>query len=189
MTNSRIPPLTCTLYGKPQSIQISSTGFSRWLRVFLNSKLSYKQHIKAMMARGITITLGLQMLCNTIHGMDQTHMRMMYNACVLLVLAYACPIWYNKNKPQKHLLNKLKKVQNVALWCILGAFQTTQTTTLNILAHVPPIELTIHKPLEGYALRLFRLAPRNPVSLHLPNAYQEKYKNLKNTMPFHSVLL
>ena len=116
------PPLTCTLYGKTQSIQISPTGFSRWLGIFLDSKLSYKQHIKAMTARGITITSGLQMLCNTIRGMDQTHMRMMYNACVLPVLTYGCPIWYNKHKPQKHLLNELKKVQNVALQCILGAF-------------------------------------------------------------------
>ena len=114
-------------------------------------------------------------------GMDQTHMRMMYNACVLPVLTYGCPIWYNKHKPQKHLLNELKKVQNVALRRILGAFRTTQTAALNVLAHVPPIELTIRKLSEGYALRLFRLAARNPVSLRLPNSYQEKYKKPKKT--------
>ena len=184
------PPLTCTLYGKAQSIQISPTGFSRWLGIFLDPKLSYKQHIKAMTARGITITSGLQMLCNTIRGMDQTHMRMMYNTCVLPVLTYGCPIWYNKHKPQKHLLNELKKVQNVALRRILGAFRTTQTSALNVLTHVPPIELTIRKLLEGYTLQLFRLAARNPVSLHLPNSYQEKYKKPKkhNTIPFRSPL-
>ena len=142
------------------------------------------------MARGITITSGLQMLCNTIRGMDQTHMRMMYNVCVLPVLTYACPIWFNKHKLQKHLLKELEKVQNVALRCILRAFHTTQTAALNILAHVPPIKLTIWKLSKGYTLRLFRLATRNPATLHLPNAYQEKYKKLKkhNAIPFWTPL-
>ena len=184
------PPLECTLYSKQHKIQISDIGFSRWLGVFLDSKLTYKQHIKAMANRGITITSGLQMLCNTIRGMDQTHMQQMYNACVLPVLTYACPIWYNKNKPQKHLVKELTKVQNVALHRILGAFRTTQTTALNVLAHVPPIELTIRKLSEGYALRLFRLAPKNPVSLRLLNTYQEKYKKPKKhqAIPFRAPL-
>lgn len=182
------PPLTATLYGKKHEIQISKDSFSRWLGIFLDSKLSYKQHIKAMVTRGVTITSGLQMLCNTIRGMDQTHMRQLYNACILPVLTYSCPIWYNKNKPQKHLIKHLMTVQNIMLRKILGVFRTTQTTALNVLSCVPPIELTIWKLSEGYTLRLFRLAPQNPVTLRLPNAYQEKYKKPKKTQR-HSLLL
>ena len=165
------PPLQLTLYNKPYSLTPPSVGFVHWLGVFLDKKLTFKFHIEAMCNRGRTIISGLSCLSNTIRGLNVANERTLYNTCIIPVLTYACPIWYNPNKPQRSLINKLEVIQNKGLQKVLGAFRTTPNTSLNVLLYVPPIELTIRKLCEGYALRLFRLPLMSPVTQCLPKPY------------------
>ena len=168
-----IPPLRINLYGKDYELSPPKTGFMRWLGVFLDKKLTYRHHIKAMTDRGRTITAGLQCLGNTIRGINQSNLRLLYQACILPVLTYAAPVWYNPNHRQKWHFEELTKVQNNALRRVLGAFKTTPNISLNILSFLPPIQHYIQKLSEGYALRIFRLPLLSPITHRLPYSHIE----------------
>ena len=145
----------------------------RWLGVFLDKKLTYRHHIKAMTDRRRTITAGLQCLGNTIRGINQSNLRLLYQACILPVLTYAAPVWYNPNHRQKWHFEELTKVQNNTLRRVLGAFKTTPNISLNILSFLPPIQHYIQKLSEGYALRIFRLPLLSPITHRLPYSHIE----------------
>ena len=64
----------------------------------------------------------LQLLGNSIRGLDWESWRMVYNAVVLPILTYAAPVWLSG---EAGLLDKLRKVQNAAIRHISGAFSTS----------------------------------------------------------------
>ena len=107
----------------------------------------------------------LQLLSNSVRGLDFAQWRLAYNAICLPVLTYGCQLWYTGK--QKKLTNKLQVVQNEGVRLIAGAFRTTPREPLQQLFNILPIDLRLRMLTDNSALRLYRLQSSSQVLLRL----------------------
>ena len=168
-----------------KALRIIPKKTMRWLGIFFDRKLTFKDHVSIMTNRARSIVNGLRCLSNTIRGLSQANMRTLFRTCVIPVLTYGSPIWFRPDRPQKTLVDKLQTCQNHALRLIAGAFKTTPCRALAVLCHIPPIKLTLVKLSKGYANRISRLPDRSPVVARLPGEWKAKRSNTSPT-PFRS---
>lgn len=103
--------------------------------------------------------------------MNQYHLWLLYKTCVIPVLTYSCQLWFNTDKPNKHLLLTLQWVQNNALRRITGSFRTAPIEALQLLSHVPPLHITVRKLTESAALHTFWLPLSSEIVQCLPSPY------------------
>ena len=134
--------------------------------------------------RNPSIANGIRLLANTVRGLAQRHIRILFKTCVLPILTYASSVWFRTDRPQKTLLQKLEKVQNISLRQICGGFRTTPVPAIQALSHQPPIELTLRKLSESTAIRLLKLPFRSQVSQRLPDVWR---KGRKGDSPFRTI--
>jgi hypothetical protein len=87
------------------TIQCSDTV--RYLGLFFNHKLDWTHHTNIMATRTHSTLKALQLLGNSIQGLDHGNWHLAYNAICLLVLTYGLPIWFNR---QKKLTQTLQQV-------------------------------------------------------------------------------
>ena len=127
------------------------------------------------------IANGIRVLANTVRGLSQKHIRILYKTCVVPVLTYASPVWYRSDRSQIGLINKLDKVQNISLRHISGAFKTTPIDTIRVLSHQPPIRLTLQKLSSSAAVRLLKIPLRSMVAQRLPDVWR---KDVPGLTPF-----
>ncbi|KAI0308982.1 hypothetical protein OF83DRAFT_1020406, partial [Amylostereum chailletii] len=66
----------------------------RWLGVFFDRKLTFKDHVDKMAKRAMSTVAGLRILANTIRGLSMVNARLLYKTVVLPVLTFASPVWY-----------------------------------------------------------------------------------------------
>ena len=159
--------LTLPLYiSSTLSIYPSSTV--RWLGIFFDSRLTFTKHVDVLCNRARTAANGLRVLANTVRGLSQKNLRALHKTCILPIITWAAVLWYRKDLPRKSLLNKLERIQNISLRLVCGAFRTTPVGALQVLAHQPPIELTLARFSSNAALRLSRLPTSSPVFQRLP---------------------
>lgn len=77
------------------------------------------------------------------NGLPQGLIRLWYLVVGEKRMSYAAPRWAcNLNA---HAVRKLRSAQRVALLFIVGAYRRTSTEALNVLAGIPPIELTLRR--------------------------------------------
>src|SRR5882757_509047 len=96
----------------------------------------------------------LQLLGNSVRGLDQAKWRLAYNAICLPVLTYGCQLWYSGK--QVGLVKKLQIVQNDAVKLILGTFQTTPHEPLHQLLNILPMDLHLNMLLQKTVFRLYK---------------------------------
>ena len=142
-----------------------------WLDFYLDKKLTFNKHVEIMCARANNVVTGLQVLGNTIKGMDQTHLRLLFKTCVVPVLTYGCQLWSTERSPHVGLTKKLQTVQNNAMRRIAGAFWTTPVNLLPLLTSIPPMSVTVCKLCDNAATRLFCLPQTAEVSYCLPTSF------------------
>jgi len=118
--NMPSPPLSFT--HNHQTITLTPPSSLCWLGFYLDRKLSFSKHVKIMAKCGNSVVHGLSCLGNSLHGMNQYHLWLLYKTCVIPVLTYGCQLWFNPNKPNKCLLLTLQWVQNNAICRITGSF-------------------------------------------------------------------
>ena len=167
--DKKSPPLTTIV--ERQIVTINPPLYICWLGFYLDRKLSFKHHIDILCAKAKNVISGLTCLGNTITGLNQNNLRLLYKTCVIPVITYGSQLWFNPYHPKKLLINKLQVVQNLGLRRVTGTFRTTNTEALTILAYQPPIQITVHKLFESCAARFFRLPLSSEVSLRLPLSF------------------
>lgn len=153
----------------------------KWLGVWFDSKLSFRKHVQTVTTKAHRIATGVQMLANTVRGLHQSRLRLIYNACVRSVMTYASPVWW---RGQKTLANKLSVVQNKCLRHICAAFRTTPTRALEIESATPPIPFYLNAINRNYATRLHKLPRTNPIIIRLPQIWRG-YDPPSHAPPFH----
>ena len=145
----------------------------RWLGVYFDRKLRFEQHVKQLATRGENTVNGLTMLANTVRGLNQTHLRHLYLACVVPKILYACPAWWNGTSYQT---KPLEKVQRRALILICAAFKTSPTTALEIEASIPPIKHQVNLIIKRCAIRFNKLPTTSPIVQRLPDTWRNHSK-------------
>jgi hypothetical protein len=96
----------------------------------------------------------LQLLGNSVRGLDQARWRLAYNAICLPVLMYGCQLWYTGK--QITLVKKLQIVQNDVVKLISGTFRTTPREPLHQLLNILPMDLRLDLMLQKTAFRLYK---------------------------------
>ncbi len=160
---------------------VTKTSAMRWLGVYFDTRLSFKNHAEKMASKGRKAVAGLNMLGNTVRGVDVKVMRRAVHACILPILTYAAPAWWagrtrisNAGKSVRSgvegQLKRLDKVQNIALRTILPVWRTTPIKIMQREAATPPIEYTLDHLCQLASLRLHKLKPRHPLRVRTKKA-------------------
>ena len=135
------PCIDVSLYG--HNLIISPKPIVRWLGIFFDPKLTFQEHVRIMSNRATSVANGIHLLANMVQGLAQRHICILFKTCVLPILTYASPIWFCTDCPQKSLISRLERVQNISLRQICSGFKTTPIPAIQVLSHQPPIKLTL----------------------------------------------
>src|SRR5690606_27711981 len=100
----------------PNGTMVVPKACLRWLGVWLDSKLSFKEHVKIKVAAAQRSLALIRQLANTEKGLSAAGMHQLYQSCVISVADYGSEVWW---KGQTHLANKLQLLQNSATRSIL----------------------------------------------------------------------
>jgi Reverse transcriptase (RNA-dependent DNA polymerase) len=71
---------------------VKASGSIRYLGIHFDHKLSWDKHIAVMSARTKSTLKALQLLGNSVRGLDHSSWRLAYNAICILALTYSAPI-------------------------------------------------------------------------------------------------
>jgi Reverse transcriptase (RNA-dependent DNA polymerase) len=149
--------------------QVTASNTLRYLGFFLDNRLSWSHHVEVMCNRARASLKALQLLGNSVRGLDQARWRLAFNAICLPVLTYGCQLWYTGK--QVTLVKKLQAVQNDAVKLISGTFRTTPREPLHHLLNILPMDLRLKKILLKTALRLYKAPKGSQLLLRLGGAW------------------
>jgi hypothetical protein len=80
--------------GNTQPMTVFPVPVLRWLGIYLDTKLTFKPHVKIMANRARSTIAGLRLLANTVRGLKQTSARLLYKTVVLPVLTFGAAVYY-----------------------------------------------------------------------------------------------
>ena len=121
------------------SYRVQASTTLHYLGFHFDTKLNWSHHVDIVCNRARASLKALQLLGNSVRGLDQASWRLAYIAICLPVLTYGCQLWY-KGK-QVTLVKKLQTVQNDVVRIITGTFRTTPCEPLHQLLTILPMDL------------------------------------------------
>ncbi len=135
----------------------------RWLGVFYDSKLSFRDPANKLASKERQAASGLKMLVKTTRGISAAIMRKEMHGCILPILTYSAPAWWpgrtQTNKEGRTIQNsteglciKLDKVQNIALRAMLPVWKTIPISILQKESGTPPVHHTLDYPCKMAAI-------------------------------------
>jgi hypothetical protein len=142
--------------------RISTVTSLRYLGVFLDRTLSWKEHVTHMSKQVRSTIQGISLLGNSVQGLDFLNWRQVYNALIIPTLTYGAPVWYTRRR-QKGLVKILQIAQNEGIRKMTGIFKTTPIDPLDNMTAIPPVSYVLTKLLDSYTQRLRRLPPHTSV--------------------------
>jgi hypothetical protein len=74
-------------------VEISPKPLVRWLGVFLDSKLTFKQHIEIKISKAKAAFYLIRRLGNTQRGLSLQALRQLYIACITTIADYGIQCW------------------------------------------------------------------------------------------------
>jgi Reverse transcriptase (RNA-dependent DNA polymerase) len=134
--------------------RVPATNTLRYLGFHFDQGLTWTHHVTVVCNRACASLKALQLLGNSVRGLDQASWRLAYLAICLPVLTYGCQLWYRGK--QVTLVKKLQTVQNDAVRIISGTFRTTPREPLHQLLTILPMDLHLNLVTQNTALRLYR---------------------------------
>jgi ribonuclease HI len=145
------------------SIFIKPKQLVRWLGIWFDSKLTFKEHIQKKLAAAQAAYEGLARLATAQKGLSFRASRQLYVACVTSIADYGVQLWYRGPGQQRSLLKLYQRLQNQALLRITGAFKGAPYRALELEAAVPPPEVRFQKACLAYSLRTLYFLPDHPI--------------------------
>ena len=152
---------------------IKPKSLIRWLGIWFDSRLSFKQHVEKKLNSAIASFFGLQHLGTLQQGLSFRALRQLYIACVTTIADFRVPLWYNNNK-QGLLIRRYQNLQNIVIRHMLGAFKGSPTRALELEAAILPPEIRFEKLCNMYALRTLRFQLSHPVIKAVQNIANDK---------------
>ena len=155
----------------------------RYLGFFIQRRLKWDVHVKIMCNRAMASAKAMQLLGNTIRGLDMANWRIVLNAVCLPVLAYGLQLWFNPSGSSK-LINMLQVVHNKMVCMVAGAFRTAPCEALCHLTRMLPMKQYAEKLTYTSALRLYRLPRASQLLRQLgPNWHSPGHGDLPLVVP------
>ena len=163
--------LTLGLPGS-QVLSVRWANSVQYLGIFLQYNLHWDTHTKTMAAWGHSTIQALQLLGNSVQGLDFHNWHKVYHTIVLPVLTFGSPVW-SYHLP-KGVIQTLQVAQNDAIWKIGSLFHTTPTDAAHHILAIPPIKFTLLKYRLAYQQHLTHLPPSSKV-LRIMSSDQTAY--------------
>jgi ribonuclease HI len=149
------------------------TGPLRWLGVYFDHKLSFKQHVQILSERALTVANALKSLGKTTRGVPPLLLQRAVTACVLKKGYFAAETWWPgrtrrtatgriSNRVDSHV-RLLEKVTLSGARAILPVYRTTPTAALLKESQILPPEIQLNLALQSFAARTARLDPYHPL--------------------------
>jgi len=159
----------------PDNTIVEHKDTIKWLGIYLDNRLSFKEHmaIRASQARSAFYRLGR--LANMERGLSAYAIRQLYLACVTSVADYGSQIYWQSQSYAKTLLQPL---HNLACRKILGTFRTAPALPTSIEAGLLSPAIRLNTSLQKYAIRANQLASTHPITIAI--------NRLKSTSPLGS---
>jgi len=132
------PKITSLRYGHDQGDHVTNVSTLRYLGLYIDEHLKWDRHVKIMVTQACSTIKAVNLLGNSVRGLDFLNWRRVYNTLIIPVLTYGAPVWYTGVK-QQGLLKRLAIAQNEGLHKITGTFRTTPVEPLHNMTGIPPI--------------------------------------------------
>jgi hypothetical protein len=143
--------------------------------VYFDRKLKFKQHVRILAAKALTVGNALRSLGKTTRGVPPIFLQRAVTACVLKKGYFAAETWWpgrtrtvrNKrisNTVDSHI-RLLEKVVLTSARAILPVYRTTQAAALYREARLRPPEIELNLISQTFAARTARLDPRHPLRI------------------------
>jgi hypothetical protein len=150
---------------------IKSTASHKFLGVIINQELNWKEHEAYAIGKGSKWVSQIARLSRTASGISLQQMRQMYLTAAVPKMAYAADVWYRPIKETKSgkrtgsigVTKKLATIQRTAALTITGALRSTATDSLDVHAHLMPVDLLMKKICHRAATRLISLPETHPL--------------------------
>ena len=183
-TNSRNPDTSEETQVKlPNGTVITPSDVQRWLGIWLDRKLSWKDHIKRKATSAMRVFMSISRLANSEKGLSQSALRQLYQSCITTVADFGSEVWWNGQKSQS---NPLQMIQNQALGKIAGAFRTTPIAALEAEIGLFPVDIRLDLRRRNYATRLLSLPDTHPLLPLCPNTFPKTLDNEREDPPRQS---
>ena len=155
--------------------RVSATNTIRYLGFFFDTRLNWSHHVDTVCNRARATLKALQLLGNSVRGLDQASWRLAYSAICLPVLTYGCQLWYTGK--QAMLVKKLQTVQNEAVRIISGTFRTTPREPLHQLLTIIPMRQRLGMLTQSSALHLYKASGSSQLLKRLGPAWHTPTPN------------
>jgi hypothetical protein len=142
--------------------RITTVKWLRYLGVYITEDLKWKRHVDIMTNRARSTIRGINILGNSVQGLDYMNWRRVYNALVIPSLTYGLQVWYT-GVGQKGLIQRMQIAQNEGIRKLTGVFKTTPIEPLQNLTGIPPISYLAKKLMHAYSHRLRGVPPNAKV--------------------------
>jgi hypothetical protein len=116
------------------------------------------RHVTIMANRVRSNVRGVNLLGNSVRGLNFLNWHKVYNALIIPGLTYGTQVWYT-GVGQNGLVQQLQVAQNDGLCKIAGVFKTTPVEPLHNLMGVPCIPYVLDKLKHSYSLKLQSTTP------------------------------
>jgi hypothetical protein len=144
----------CELFLRLGTVIIQPITDARFLRVWLNNKLFWKNHLAKIKGKMVIQMLVFSKLAASAWGTSVFSARQMYAMVIRSVLAYAAPNWHNMGDRLKKFSKTLTPVQNKCLRIVSGAYKIIPTRYLESEIAVPSLDLYFNKWVADFKNRI-----------------------------------
>src|SRR5207302_6980237 len=134
----------------------------RYLGFYFDRKLTFRAHVKFYATKALTTVKAMAMLGNSSRGINPSQKRLLYRSFVVPLATYGARLWNFKGAKNKTIMLSLTQMQRKAALWITGAFKTSPTGAVEMLAGLPPIHLHIKILLERDYARTRTLIDSHP---------------------------
>ena len=118
----------------------------RVLGVWLDPRLSWKDHISKAVSKGISAFESLARISTLVWGLLVRKTRLIYIVVVRPVMMYGSQVWSARSGDEiasQRKLQPLAVVQNKCIRKVMGAYKRTPVAAVEREAEVPPLDLYI----------------------------------------------
>ena len=137
-TRAREP---CPLHVRLGDTVVPPVTSARFLGVWLDRKLRWKDHISKLKAKMATQTLALTRLAASAWGCSVPRARELYTKVIRSALSYGASAWHQMGDTEKGPALQLRTVQNSCLRTVTGAYKAIP---------VRHLETEVYRPLRTY---------------------------------------
>ena len=164
----------------PNGNIISPSKTVRWLGIYFDSNLKFKEHIAIRTSLAKQAFYRLNRLSNIGRGLSPYAVRQLYLACVTSVADYGSILWWNK--PNKTQIRPLQAIQNLALRKILGVFKTAPVLPMELESALLPPIVRLNHSRRRYAFRALKLGLNHPIRANFEEALNTITENYESDL-------